>query len=63
MVKDIFVMAILTHLDGVENAPSLKKFMDIKSLGAEQGVSRAAQMSIKTVSKKMAEFTVPSGQQ
>lgn len=56
MFKDIFVMAILTHLDCVENAPSLQKFLSI-----ERKVP--ADMQVKTVSEKIGGFLLPSGQQ
>ncbi|RYP70385.1 hypothetical protein DL771_005506 [Monosporascus sp. 5C6A] len=50
--KEHFVNLVLTHLDGVENAPSLDKFLAIPG-----------QKNMKTTSlaQKIASFLVPSG--
>lgn len=47
-------MLMLTNLDGVENAPSFKEFLDIP------GSSGPAAMKITTVANKLSEMRTPS---
>ncbi|KAK7755544.1 hypothetical protein SLS62_002478 [Diatrype stigma] len=51
---DPFIMLVLTHLDGVENAPSLEKFTSIPGQKT---------MQVTSLAKKVASFLVPSGKQ
>lgn len=51
---DPFIMLVLTHLDGVENAPSLDKFLAIPGQKT---------MQVTSLAKKIASFLVPSGKQ
>lgn len=51
---DPFIMLVLTHLDGVENAPSLDKFLTIPGQKT---------MQVTSLAKKVASFLVPSGKQ
>ncbi len=51
---DYFVMLVLTHLDGVENAPSMDKLLAIPG---------KKDMRMTTLATKVAGFLVPSGKQ
>lgn len=52
--KDIFVLAILTSFDGVENPKSLQRFLEIPG---------QKDMKRTTIPQKMIDFRMPAGQQ